>query len=241
MRTRARLGRGPRVLALLSCLAASWGACAASSVEGSDLVVAMIRRVLTAPEATARVTIERSDPFGGPPARERGRVWFLPGRGLRYRSLEKGGQDVVIDRSKDAFLMYSPEEEVLYRGAYGKAPARLRRLIAEPEQLITKNLSPTADRRDVRGAPRDGYRLRPAALGDNEQKVSTWIARDSKSNLPRFVSIASDVDTVLIEFREWKLQAKARPADLASSAPRGIHEEPLDPRDLLQRAGPKSR
>ena len=103
MRNRARAGRGHRVLALLSCMALSWGAGGASSGDGPEAAAAMIRRVLTAPEATARVTIERSDPFGGSPARERGRVWFLPGRGLRYRSLEKGGQDVVIDRSKDSF------------------------------------------------------------------------------------------------------------------------------------------
>jgi hypothetical protein len=214
------------------------GAAALAADDGQDGVVAMIRRVLAAPEATARVTIERSDPFGGPPARERGRVWFLPGRGLRYRSAEKGGQDVVIDRVKDSFTMYSPQEEVLYRGAYGRAPARLRRLIAEPEQAMATNLSPVAERRTIQGARRDGHRLRAAALGDSLGTVSVWISRDSDSGLPRFVSIASDVDTVLVEFREWKFQKKARPSDLASSAPRGVREEPLDPRELLERAGP---
>jgi len=225
---------------VIGLAALAFGAAAVAAADGSDGVVAMIRRVLAAPEATARVTIERSDPFGGPPARERGRVWFLPGRGLRYRSSEKGGQDVVIDRAKDSFTMYSPQEEVLYRGAYGKAPARLRRLIAEPEHALTANLSPVAERRDVRGARRDGHRLRAAALGDSAGKVSIWISGDPGSGLPRFVSIASDVDTVLVEFREWKLQGKARPADLASSAPRGVREEPLDPRELLERAGPGS-
>ena len=214
------------------------GAAAFASDEGQDGVAAMIRRVLVAPEATARVTIERSDPFGGPPASERGRIWFLPGRGLRYRSAEKGGQDVVIDRVKDSFLMYSPQEEVLYRGAYGRAPSRLRRLIAEPEQAMTTNLSPVAERRDVRGALREGYRLRAAALGDSAGKVSVWISRDPGSGLPRFVSLASDVDTVLVEVQQWKFHAKARPADLVSSAPRGVREEPLDPRELLERAGP---
>ena len=134
--------------------------------------------------------------------------------------------------------MYSPQEEVLYRGAYGRAPARLRRLIAEPEQSTATNLSPVAERRTIRGARRDGHRLRAAALGDSAGKVSVWISRDSDSGLPRFVSIASDVDTVLVEFREWKFQTKARPGDLASSAPRGVREEPLDPRELLERAGP---
>jgi hypothetical protein len=221
----------------LACAAALLGADAAPS-DDAGAVGAMIRRVLASPQATARVTIERSDPFGGPPTRERGRIWFLPGRGLRYRSTEKGGQDVVIDRAKDAFLLYSPQEEVLYRGVYGRAPARLRRLIEEPEREITSKLSPVPERRDVRGTARDGHRLRAAALGEKEGKVSVWASRDPGSGLPRFVSLASDVDTVLVEFRDWKFQAKARPADLASSAPKGIREEPLDPRELLDRAGP---
>lgn len=211
--------------------------------DGADGVVAMVRRVFSAPEATARVTIERSDPFGGPPAREQGRIWFLPGRGLRYRSAEKGGQDLVIDRAKDSFSMYSSQEEVLYRGAYGRAPARLRRLIEEPEEALSKKLSPEAERRHVRGTARDGHRLRADALGEKAGKMSLWISRDSGSGLPRFVSLASDVDTVLVEFRDWKLHSKARAADLVSSAPRGAREEPLDPREFLERAGPggKSR
>ena len=221
----------------LGCAAVLIGADAAPSDE-SGAVAAMIRRVLASPQATARVTIERSDPFGGPPTRERGRIWFLPGRGLRYRSTEKGGQDVVIDRAKDAFLLYSPQDEVLYRGAFGRAPARLRRLIEEPEQEITSKLSPVAERRNVRGTLREGHRLRAAALGEKEGKVSVWASREPGSGLPRFISLASDVDTVLVEFREWKFQAKARPADLVSSAPKGIREEPLDPRELLERAGP---
>jgi len=203
----ALIGPALRVAAIVIGAIGAIGAIAIGSAglaaePGADGVVAMIRRVLAAPEATARVTIERSDPFGGAPARERGRVWFLPGRGLRYRSAEKGGQDVVIDRAKDSFTMYSPQEEVLYRGAYGRAPARLRRLIAEPEQSTATNLSPVAERRTIRGARRDGHRLRAAALGDSAGKVSVWISRDSDSGLPRFVSIASDVDTVLVEFRE---------------------------------------
>lgn len=230
-------GAGFRWALVLGGAAALISAAAASSDEG-DAVAAMIRRVLASPQATARVTIERSDPFGGPPTRERGRIWFLPGRGLRYRSTEKMGQDIVVDRAKDAFLLYSPQEEVLYRGAYGRAPARLRRLIEEPEHEITSKLSPVAEQRNVRGALREGHRLRAAALGEKEGKVTVWASRDPGSGLPRFVSLASDVDTVLFEFRDWKFQAKARPADLASSAPKGIREEPLDPRELLDRAGP---
>ena len=242
MRRSAR-DAGSAVAALALCLATLCvGAAALAATEGPDGVVAMIRRLLAAPQATARVTIERSDPFGGPPARERGRIWYLPGRGLRYRSSEKGGQDVVIDRAKDSFTLYSPQEEVLYRGAYGRAPERLRRLIAEPERALTGKLSPVAERRNVRGARRDGHRLRGATLGDSEEKVSIWVYRDPESGLLRFVSIASDVDTVLFEFREWKFLRKTRPADLVSSAPRGVREEPLDPRELLERAGPgKSR
>lgn len=225
--------------AVLVLIAAAMGAGAAVAAdEGADQVVAMVRRIFVAPEATARVTIERSDPFGGSPAREQGRIWFLPGRGLRYRSGEKGGQDLVIDRAKDSFLMYSSQEEILYRGAYGRAPARLRRLIEEPEEALSKKLSPTAERRDVRGAGRDGHRLRADALGEKAGKMSLWISRDARSGLPRFVSLASDVDTVVVEFREWKLHSKARPADLVSSAPRGVREEPLDPREFLERAGP---
>ena len=76
--------------------------------DGADGVVAMVRRVFRAPEATARVTIERSDPFGGPPAREQGQIWFLPGRGLRYRSAEKGGQDLVEYALLLIFLAFPP-------------------------------------------------------------------------------------------------------------------------------------
>lgn len=237
----ARRTPSARSLALALGGAASLFVAAAASSDDGGVVVEMIRRVLTAPEATARVTIERSDPFGGPPAREQGRIWFLPGRGLRYRSGEKGGQDVVIDRTKDAFTMYSPAEEVLYRGAYARAPARLRRLIAEPEHAITGNLAPVRERRSVRNAPRDGHLLRAAALGDSTGRVSVWVSRDAGSGLPRFVSLATDVDTVLVEFREWKLQSKARPGDLVSSAPRGTREEPLDPREFLERAGPGAK
>jgi len=236
-RNRVPGGRRFRWALALGSAAALLGADAAPRDE-AVAVAAMIRRVLASPQASARVTIERSDPFGGSPTRERGRMWFLPGRGLRYRSSEKGGQDVVIDRAKDAFLLYSPQEEVLYRGAYGRAPARLRRLIEEPEQEITSKLSPAAERRDVRGTPREGYRLGAAALGEKEGKVSVWVSRESGSGLPRFVSLASDVDTVLVEFREWRFDKKARPADLVSSAPKGIREEPLDPREFLERAGP---
>jgi hypothetical protein len=198
----------------------------------------MIRRVLAAPEATARLTIERSDPFGGPPTRERGRIWFLPGRGLRYRSSERGGQDIVIDRAREAFLLYSPAEEVVYRGPYDRAPSRLRRLIAEPERALPASLRPTAERRVVGGRARDGYHLRTASLGDSLPEISVWVSGDAGSGFPRWIALATDVDTVTVEFRDWTLLSAARASDLALSAPRGTREEPLDPRELLERTGP---
>ena len=57
------------------------------------------RRVLAAPEATARMIIERSDPFGGSPSRESGRLWLLPGRGLLGRRCDKGNGRISVDNS----------------------------------------------------------------------------------------------------------------------------------------------
>lgn len=202
-----------------------------------DEVRASFRRILDAGEARAAMSIERSDPFGGEPSRESGSVWIVPGRGLRFRSNERGGQEIVIDRQKESFLLYSPSERTVYRAPYAKAPARLRRLVAEPEQFLRARLDARAERRDVHGRARDGYRLRGGSLGDSLPEVSVWMSRDAGSGLPHWVSVASPTDTIWIEFRNWSLTRTARSADLVLSAPRGTREAPLDPRELLDRGG----
>lgn len=233
--------RSHRVVWLALALAIEIAAGGLVFAAGGESVREMLRRVLTPAESVAKVTLERSDPFGGPRTRERGRVWFLPGRGLRYRSVERGGQDVVIDRAKDAFLVYNPQERVLYRGAYGRAPARLRRLIAEPERALTGDLRPVAERRAAGGTLRDGFRIGGRSLGDSARDVTLWIAGDARTGLPRWVSLASETDTLWVEFREWKLQKAPRADDLATGAPKGTREEPLDPRELLERSGPGAK
>lgn len=202
-----------------------------------DEVRAAFRKILAAPEARASMAIERSDPFGGEPSRENGSVWILPGRGLRYRSSASGGQEIVIDREREHFLLYSPAERTVYRAPYSRAPARLRRLVAEPEEFLRARLDARAERRAIRGRMRDGYRLRGGSLGDSTPEVSVWMSRDGATGLPRWVSISSPTDTVWIEFRNWTLAARARAADLVLSAPAGTKEEPLDPRELLERGG----
>src|SRR5207245_3270656 len=87
---------------------------AAAAASPQEAVERMLARVLRAPEFHARVFITRSDPFGGPGERTAGRIWFLPGRGLRFRSEERGGEDIVVDREKSVFLVYRSSEGVLY-------------------------------------------------------------------------------------------------------------------------------
>lgn len=227
----------PLAGSLAAALAAAALAGSLAAAAGSDDAVrAMVRRVVGAPESVARVTLERSDPFGGPPSREHGKVWYLPGRGLRYRSLERAGQDIVIDRRRDAFLLYSARDRVLYRGAYGRAPARLRSLIAEPERALTGDLKPAPERNVAMGAARDGYRVGGGSPDDETRGVSLWIAPDPRSGLPRWVRLASEADTLWVEFRDWSFAKSAREGDLAIGAPRGTREEPLDPRELLERS-----
>ena len=204
-----------------------------SNLDPEEAVHAMLRRLVTAPEATSRVVIERSDPFGGAPDRERGRLWYLPGRGLRYRSDRRGGQDLVIDRDRDAFLLYSPSERRLYRAPFARAPLRIRRLIVEPERILEKDLRPVPERRTIHGVARSGYRLRSASLGDSLGEVATWIAADPSSGLPRWIAITSEAESVLVDLEGLGLRKKAKPGDLASSAPKGTPEEPLDPREFL--------
>src|SRR6266850_1900355 len=128
-------------------------------VDPEEAVHAMLRRVVDAPEATAGIRMERSDPFGGPPDVERGRLWYLPGRGLRYQSERKGGHEMVIDRERDAFLVYSPVERLVYRAPFARSPLQIRRLIADPERILAKDLRSTPERRLIRGAPRSGSML----------------------------------------------------------------------------------
>lgn len=209
------------------------GAGSAWSAGPDDAVRAMLRPIVTAPEATSRVLLERSDPFGGPPRRERGRVWYLPGRGLRYRSDEKRGQDFVIDHGPKTFLLYSPADTVVYRAPFDRAPVKLRQLIVEPERILAKDLRAEPERRMIHGVPRDGYRFKSASLGDSLRDVSTWIAADPKTGWPRWIAVDSEVDSVLVELTSLARKDAARSADLVLSAPRGTREEPLDPRDLL--------
>ena len=237
--------KAPRRAAALAIL--TW--CAAASAAGThtgadpeEAVHAILRRMVSAPEATARVSIERSDPFGGRPDREEGRLWYLPGRGLRYLSERKGGQDLVIDRERDAFLLYSASQRTIYRAPFARAPLQIRRLIVEPERILTKNLRSTPERRVIGGTSRSGYRLRSVSLGDSIGDVSTWIAADPSSGLPRWIMVFSEAESVLVELRGLTLLKSARPRDLALSAPRGTPEEPLDPKELLDGADPgKSR
>jgi len=204
-----------------------------AGVDPEEAVHEMLRRVADAPEATARVRVERSDPFGGPPDVEQGRLWYLPGRGLRYRSERKGGHEMVIDRERDAFLVYSPAQRLVYRAAFARSPLQIRRLIAEPDRILAKNLRSTPEKRSIGGASRPGFRLRPASLGDSLGEVSTWIAADPSSGLPRWIAVFSEAESVLVELRGLTLLKSARAGDLTLSAPKGTAEEPLDPRELL--------
>jgi hypothetical protein len=225
---------------LAAALAAAPGALLGAGPPEEE-VRASFRRILAAPEARASMAIERSDPFGGEPSRETGSVWIVPGRGLRYRSAERGGQEIVIDREREVFLLYSPAERTVYRAPYARAPARLRRLVAEPERFLHADLDAQAEPRPIRGRMRDGYRLRGGSLGDSLPEVSVWMSRDAATGLPRWVTISSKTDTVWVEFRNWALAAKARAADLALSAPPGTKEAPLDPRELLERGNSGDR
>lgn len=236
MRRRTRVVAAALILASLAAAPPSKPG-AAGAGDAEEAVRASFRRVLSAPEARASMTIERSDPFGGDPSRENGSVWIVPGRGLRYRSSARGGQEIVIDREKELFLLYSPSERTIYRAAYSRAPARLRRLVAEPEQFLRARLDAREERRPIHGAARDGYRLRGGSLGDSLPDVSVWMSRERGTGMPHWVTISSPTDTVWIEFRNWNLASRARPADLALSAPPGTREAPLDPRELLERGG----
>lgn len=210
------------------------GAVAAGGGSAGGAVQDMIRSIVEAPEVVTNLVIERSDPFGGPPDREKGQVWFIPGRGLRYRSSRPGGQDVVIDRETGAFLVYNPTEKTVYRAAFDRAPARLRRLIEDPHHALSVDLRAVAESRAVHGTSRAGYRLRTVAIGDSMPEVTTWIAPSAPGGLPRWIAFASDADSVLLQLDGLVLRKSAKASDLKLSAPTGTKEQPLDPRELLE-------
>jgi len=219
------------VLALFSlCVAGS-----ARSVPGPrEEVERMLERVLRAPEVVSRVLITRSDPFGGPPERSTGRLWFLPGRGLRYHTDEGGGEDIVLDRERQVFFVYRAREKVLYRASWDRAPARLRMLVAEPERVLEKDLHASSETRLLGSSSREGYRLRRAAIGDSLPAVSVWIAADPSSGLPRWVSATAEEDSVLVELKGLTTLRSANASHLALRLPRAVRTEPLDPRELLR-------
>lgn len=198
-----------------------------------EAVDRMLTRIVRAPEIHSRVVIRRSDPFGGPDERTTGRIWFLPGRGLRFRSEERGGEEIVVDREKGSFLVFRSSEKVLYRAGWDRAPARMRQLITEPERVLDSGFQAVAERRLAGGALRDGYRVRRGALADSGSNVSVWIAADPATGLPRWVSAAVDEDSVEVEFRALAILSKANPRDLSLNLPRDVRTEPLDPRELL--------
>ncbi len=237
MRARRRAGTGAIARAGGAALALLAAATVSSrSAPGGDAVETMIRRVLEAPQATAAVVLERSDPFGGPPEREQGRVWYIPGRGIRYRSEGKAAQEIAVDRTADRVVLYRPSEPRLYEGPWARAPLRLRQLVAEPEKVLRGASGATREARAIRGTPVEGWRLRSGSLGDSLGRVSVWVSSAS-SGYPRFVALANEVDTLLVEFRAWSVRREARPSDLDVRAPRGTPVSPLHPRDLLDGAG----
>jgi len=235
--TRRTGSPGPALAAVFTAGLLASAAAAPREGDHGAAVQRMIRPVLTAGETVADVRIERSDPFGGHPERERGRLWYLPGRGIRYRSEARQGQDVIVDRARDAFQLYSAAQRVVYRGPFERAPTRLKALVLHPDDLLSKPLLAVPERRRIGGAERAGYRLRDGALGDSLREWSVWIAGDSKTGLPRWVSIASDIDTLSIEFERFTMRSTARPGDLALDLPPGTKVESLDARELFQDHG----
>jgi hypothetical protein len=227
----AALRRLPRVFLLAALAMTAWGARPSSTPR--EEVESMLARLLRAPESRSRVFITRSDPFGGPGERTAGRLWFLPGRGLRFRSEERGGEDIVVDREKGAFLVYRPTEETLYRAEWERAPARMRQLILAPEKLLDADYAAVRERRQKGGAWREGYRLHRASAGDSLPNVSVWLAADPATGLPRWVSAGGDEDSLEVEFRSITILPKADPHDLDMALPRGVRTQPLDPRELL--------
>lgn len=205
-----------------------------SLAAGGDAPVdRMIRPLIESRSVTAQILLSRSDPFGGPPERWRGRVWYQPGRGLKVRFERGGGEEILADRTRGAFFLYRAAERTVYRAPWERAPRRLRRLIETPERLLDADLKARPERRAVGGADRDGYRLRDTSLGDSTGHVSLWVSADRGSGLLRWIALANEDDSVWIELRGVSLERAVRERDLTLSAPRGTKVEPLDPRELL--------
>jgi len=224
------------VLALVVIAALSGAAVPAQPASSSarEAVEHMLARILRAPEFASRVLITRSDPFGGPDEVTEGRVWFLPGRGLRFRSMERGGEDIVVDKEKGSFLMYRPSERTVYRADWESAPARMRQLVMEPERLLEADYRAVRERRRVAGAWREGYRLHRASPGDSLPNLSVWLAADPSTGFPRWLAAGGDEDSVEVEFRQITIAAKANPRDLVLHLPRDVRTVPLDAKELLR-------
>ena len=208
------------------------------NAAGSDPaaeVRAMVRSILDAPEVTSDVVLERSDPFGGSPDVERGKLWYLPGRGLRFKSSRTHGHDMVVDRGKEKFYLYSPNENVIYQAPFEKAPARIRTLIQDPDRVLDKNLRAVAQSRTIQGRSRRGYRILSTGIGDSLTSVAIWVAPDPSTRQLHWLSISTPADSLLIELRALTIRKKAEPRHLALSAPASAAVEPLDPREMLGR------
>lgn len=223
-------------IGIAACLAAGSGA---SPRGGTPAVERMLRPLVEARSATARVILERSDPFGGPPERTSGRLWYQPGRGLRVRFERGGGEEIVADHARGELLLYRPAEKTIYRAPWERTPARLRRIVEEPSRLLESDLHARPERLAVLGSLREGQRLHQAALGDSTAALSLWIGPDTRTGLLRWIAITAPEDTVWIELRGLALRGTASDRDLVLSAPRGTPVEPLDPRELLPRAEPR--
>ncbi|HEY2923798.1 MAG TPA: hypothetical protein VGJ98_02400 [Candidatus Eisenbacteria bacterium] len=249
--TRPRAGDARFRLVRISLLAAlwalAWGAQSAAQAPSRsrakglpaaassphEQVERMLARLLRAPEFHSHVLITRSDPFGGPPERTAGRIWFLPGRGLRFKHEERSGEDIVVDREKSLFLVYRPSERVLYRADWDRAPARMKSLIMEPERILDADYRAVRERRIAGGAWREGYRIHRSASSDSLPNVSVWVAADPATGLPRWVSAGGEEDSVEVEFRSIVILSKANPRDLALNVPPKVRTEPLDAREFL--------
>ncbi len=202
-------------------------------VSPREQVERMLARLLRAPEFQSRLYITRSDPFGGPSERTAGRIWFLPGRGLRFRSEERGGEDIVVDREKGTFQVYRPSEGVLYRADWERAPARMRQLILEPGRILDADYRAERERRLVGGSWREGYRIHRAAAPDSAPNPTVWVAPDPATGLPRWVSAGGDEDSIEVEFRTITILPRSDARDLNMNVPQRVRTEPLDPRELL--------
>jgi hypothetical protein len=207
---------------------------AAGSDPASD-VRAMVRTILDAPEVVSDVVLERSDPFGGDPDIERGKLWYLPGRGLRFKSSRTHGHDMVVDRGKEKFYLYSPNENVIYQAPFEKAPARIRTLIQDPDRVLDKNLRAVAQARTIQGRSRPGYQILSTGIGDSLTSVAIWVAPDPSTRQLHWLSISTPADSLLIELRALTIRKKAEPGHLTLSAPASATEQPLDPREMLGR------